>query len=29
MNRVGVWVVRFSPRRAVLWVINWLHQTHR
>jgi short-subunit dehydrogenase len=29
MNRVGVWVVRFSPRRAVLWTINWLHQTHR
>jgi hypothetical protein len=26
MNRLGVWVVRFSPRRAVMWVINWLHQ---
>ena len=26
LNRVGVWVVRFSPRRAVLWTINWLHQ---
>ena len=26
MNRVGAWVVRFSPRRAVLWTINWLHQ---
>jgi hypothetical protein len=26
MNRVGAWVVRLSPRRAVLWTINWLHQ---
>ena len=26
MNRVGAWVVRFSPRATVLWTINWLHQ---
>jgi len=26
VNRVGFWVVRFSPRRTVLWTVNWLHQ---
>ncbi|MFI5178793.1 MAG: SDR family NAD(P)-dependent oxidoreductase [Vicinamibacterales bacterium] len=25
LNRLGVWVVRFSPRGAVLRVIKWLH----
>jgi hypothetical protein len=25
VNRAGVWIVRFSPRRSVLKVIKWLH----